>query len=128
MIVIDASAMIELLVLGKFAKEITQFLLEGNQVICAPDLLRAEVLQTLRKLETKSNAARIQEALQDFVSMPIEYYSHEPLIKRVWQLRKNFTSYEAIYIALTEGLGGTLLTSDRAMASSRVHRAKVKYF
>lgn len=128
MIVIDASAMIELLTVGELAAEISDFLKEGDSSIHAPELLRAEVLQVLRRLENRSNKTRIAEAVNDFTLMPIEYYSHGPLLPRVWELRKNFTSYDAMYIALSEALNGILLTSDRALGKSKVHKAKVKFF
>jgi len=34
----------------------------------------------------------------------------------VWQLRGNLTAYDAVYVALAEVLGATLVTTDRRLA------------
>ena len=43
----------------------------------------------------------------------------------VWQLRRNTTAYDAVYLALAEALDAPLLTRDQRMASAPGHRAKV---
>jgi predicted nucleic acid-binding protein len=47
---------------------------------------------------------------------------HRGLVTRCWELRDNFTAYDAIYIALAEMLGATLVTTD-----ARVSRAPQKF-
>jgi predicted nucleic acid-binding protein len=49
-----------------------------------------------------------------------------PLMARVWGLRENFTSYDALYLALAEQLGATLTTGDRALRSARLQRGQVE--
>jgi hypothetical protein len=44
------------------------------------------------------------------------FFRHLP---RVWQLRHNFSAYEAAYIALTEKLGAALVTRDIRLACPR---------
>ena len=53
-------------------------------------------------------------------------HSHEALIERVWELRRNATAYDAIYLALAEALDAPLLTLDRRLANSPGHRATVR--
>ena len=53
-------------------------------------------------------------------------YSHTPLIRRIWELRPNFTAYEAAYIALAEATGSILFTCDEKLRSG--HRARVVLF
>jgi predicted nucleic acid-binding protein len=37
-------------------------------------------------------------------------------VTRCWQLRDNFTAYDASYVALAEMLGATLVTTDTWMS------------
>ena len=42
----------------------------------------------------------------------------ELLAGRVWELRRNLSSYNASYVALAELAGATLVTLDRRMATA----------
>jgi predicted nucleic acid-binding protein len=53
-------------------------------------------------------------------------HPHYPYLDRIWYLRHNFSSYDACYIALTEALGATLLTRDKALRSAKLHRGNVE--
>jgi predicted nucleic acid-binding protein len=44
----------------------------------------------------------------------------------VWGLRRNVTAYDAVYLALAEVLGATLITRDSALASIKGHNARVE--
>lgn len=35
-------------------------------------------------------------------TLPAIRYPHTPLLARIWELRHNFTAYDAVYIALAE--------------------------
>jgi predicted nucleic acid-binding protein len=43
----------------------------------------------------------------------------------VWRLRENLTAYDAAYVALTEALDASLLTSDARLAAEPGHGAPV---
>ena len=58
--------------------------------------------------------------------LPAERYAHTPLLRRIWELRHNFTAYDAAYIALAEAMGAVLFTMDEKLSS--VHRARVLVF
>ena len=58
--------------------------------------------------------------------MPVQRCSHEPLIARIWELRHNFTAYDAAYIALAEETRSVLFTTDGKLR--RGHRASVRVF
>jgi predicted nucleic acid-binding protein len=79
-----------------------------------------EITQVLRRYVRASaiSTGRGEEALQDLAEMPLERYPHDPLLTRVWQLRNNLTAYDAVYLALAEALDATLITRDRALAST----------
>jgi predicted nucleic acid-binding protein len=65
-------------------------------------------------------------ALAEFLQAPIQRYSHESLVPRVWQLRQNLTAYDAAYVALAEALGTDLLTIDRGIGSAPGIRCRVE--
>jgi predicted nucleic acid-binding protein len=71
-------------------------------------------------------AARAKISLDTLVLFPMERYTHEPLIDRIWRLRDNLTAYDAAYVALAEGLRAPLLTCDAKLASAPGMRATVE--
>ncbi|CAG7844596.1 Ribonuclease VapC9 [Pseudoclavibacter triregionum] len=126
MIVVDASAMVEALCGAAPAKALLA-MLAGD--IHAPHLLDLEVTSVLRGLElggviTPDGA---ELALGDYWAFAIERYDMAPLRERVWQLRHQFTTYDASYLALAEALDAPLLTCDRKLATNG-HRAAVTLF
>jgi predicted nucleic acid-binding protein len=83
-------------------------------------LLDVEVAQVLRRHVAKGlvSEARGQTALEDFLQMPLLRYPHDVLLPRVWELRKNLTAYNALYVALAEALQMPLLTCDANIAGA----------
>ena len=69
--------------------------------------------------------ARGEEALADFLDLPLERHGHTLLLGRVFQLRDNIPAYNAIYVALSERLDAALLTADDALARGVVKHTKV---
>jgi predicted nucleic acid-binding protein len=63
--------------------------------------------------------------LQDCLDLPPARYPHDCLLWRVWKLRHNLTAYDAVYVALAEALGASLVTRDASIAAARGHRAHV---
>lgn len=61
-----------------------------------------------------------EQILEDYLSIPLRRYPHDIPLPRAWDLRRNFTVYEAIYLALAELLEAPLLTADRALASQDI--------
>ena len=70
--------------------------------------------------------ARAEQALQDFLALGLTRYPHVPLLARAFELRDNATVYDALYLALAEALGATLLTRDAALGVVPGHRARVE--
>ena len=50
----------------------------------------------------------------------------EVLLTRIWELRDDVTAYDAAYLALAEALDAPLVTRDKALTSSGIHRARVE--
>lgn len=126
MIVLDASAAIELVLGGATGRKLAARL--GDEGLHAPHLIDVEVVQTLRQLVAAKvvDRSRAEQALDDYRDLFVERHPHDMLLPRVWQLRSNLTAYDATYVALAEALGCVLVTLDRRMARARVHRAKVE--
>jgi predicted nucleic acid-binding protein len=71
---------------------------------------------------------RADEAVRDLLDLRITRYPHLVLLPRIWQLRHNFSAYEAAYIVLAEKLGATIVTRDARLASASGHAASVEIF
>ncbi len=122
MIVVDASAMVEALV-GRDVDARLLDVLMGE--VHAPHLLDVEVLSVVRGLvlARKLTPLRAEQARIDHFSFGIIRHGIEPLAERVWELRHQFTAYNAVYLALAEALDAPLHTCDAKLAAG--HAATV---
>lgn len=128
MIVLDASAVLELLLRTPSAERLAERILAPHVTLHAPHLLDLEVAQVVRRFQRAGELIdeRAGQVLADFRSLRIIRYPHEPLLQRVWDLRNNLTAYDAAYVALAEALDAPLLTRDRRLASAPGHAARVE--
>jgi predicted nucleic acid-binding protein len=119
-IVVDASALLEVLLRTTRGEAIEARLLGGSESLHSPHLLDVEVAQVIRRfmIAGEIDAPRAQAALDDFLDFPILRHSHGFLLRRVWDLRANLTAYDAVYVALAETLEATFLTHDRRLATA----------
>ena len=62
------------------------------------------------------DATAAWQAVEDLRGWPGERYGHRGLLERAWELRGNVRVWDAVYVALAEALGATLLTLDRRVA------------
>ncbi len=130
MIVLDASAAIDWLLRTPAGERIETRIHSRNESLHAPHLLDLEVGQVLRRLvrEAVISARRAYEALQDLLDLRVTRYPHFALLPRIWQLRHNFSAYDAAYIVLAEKLGSPLITRDARLAAGPGHRVQVEVF
>jgi predicted nucleic acid-binding protein len=128
MIVIDASALIELLLQTRVGQQVTQELLHSDDTIHAPHLIDVEVAQVLRRLvrEKEITSDRAEEALLDLREFDLERHPHDVLLERVWSLRGKLSAYDAVYVALAEGMNAALLTTDHRLARAAGSSVKVQ--
>lgn len=127
MIVVDASALLEVLLRTPASKAVEGRLFAPGQTLHAPHLLDVEVAQVIRRYVANGevHAERGRMALADLADFPLRRYPHDFLLPRIWDLRDNLTAYDAAYVALAEALEAPLLTRDRRLATAAGHRAKI---
>ncbi len=128
MIVLDASVVVELLTNGSLADSIRNELAGCDESFVVPELIDVEAVSALRRLAAgqRIDSHRSGQFLAELAALPAERYSHTPLIGRMWELRHNFTAYDAAYIALAEATGSVLYTCDEKLRTG--HRARVVLF
>lgn len=128
MIVVDASAVLEVLLNTPSASRVAERLLAPGETLHAPHLLDLEVTQVLRRyaLAGQLEPSRGGQAVQDLLDLPLTRYPHDLFLPRIWELRRNVTAYDAAYLALAEALDVPLVTRDAALVSASTHRARVE--
>lgn len=130
MIVVDASAIVEVLLNTTMGAAIRARLFATGETLHVPHLTDVEVLQVLRRYSITKvlDRERASEAFDDYAAMPLNRYPHSILLPRVWELRHNLTADDAVYVALAEALRATLVTCDHALGSVSGHRAAIQVF
>ena len=128
MIVVDASALLEVLLQTSGAKAVEGRLFARRESLHAPHLLDIEVAQVIRRYTAKReiDSMRGLAVLTDLADIPLRRYPHDFLLPRIWELRNNLTAYDAAYVALAEALDAPLLTRDRRIATAAGHQARVE--
>jgi predicted nucleic acid-binding protein len=123
MLVVDASALVDLLLVRSHAAAIERHIAAHASELHAPQLLDVEVVSALRRVVNSGEApaTRAEQAVDDLLELPITRHPHGPLMARVWLLRDAVTAYDATYLALAEALSDSpaaLLTTDARFASA----------
>lgn len=103
------------------------------RTVHAPALIDAEVSSVVRGLTiTAKPGVRITPEratlmLTDYAGLRIVRHPMRPLQARVFELRHNFTAYDAMYVALAERLSLPVLTDDGKFAGTPGHHAEIQY-
>lgn len=126
MIVIDVSAIIQVLV-GRDPGPALLDAVAGD--LAAPHILDVEVLSALRGMVLGGvlPLEAAESARRSYADLVITRYEAALLADRVWALRNQYTSYDAMYLALAEGLGAPLVTCDRKLDAGGHHVEVVVY-
>jgi predicted nucleic acid-binding protein len=128
MIVLDASAVVPLLIDPPGNTHELQARLRGERVVHVPFLLDVEVASALRHniIGGHLDAARARRAIRRLAVLPLYRWPHDRLLGRALALRHQLTTYDATYVALAEALSATLLTRDARLAKAGGHRARIE--
>jgi len=127
LIVIDASAALELVLQTVKGTQVGVLALAPEERLHSPHLIDIEVAQTLRRLTQAKGLTvrRAEQALSDFSNLAIERHDYRDLIWRVWKLRDALTVYDGVYLALAEALDAPLLTCDGKLSRAHGHNARI---
>lgn len=117
-LVIDASAMVDLLVDSPVARHIAQRI-EGTEAH-VPAHFDAEVLSALGRLYRARKLTReeVDQRVELTSEAPIRRHLLAPLLQGAWRLHHNVRLVDALYIELAGQLDATLVTTDNGMASA----------
>ena len=126
-LVLDASVVVDLLLRREPYYHQIKSRIRAADWLVAPHLLDAEVTQVFRRfvLRREISVQRANEAIVDLRDLSIERYPHAPFLTRAFDLRNNLTIYDALYVALAEGLDAELLTGDGGIAQTPGSRAAI---
>ena len=126
MTVFDTSAVVDFLLGCGAAKQVEE-LMTLEREFAAPDLLIFETVAVLRRETNRGeiDGKRAAGAVQDLGDLPVELFPCLPLRQRAWELRRNFTTADALFIALAEQLDEPLATKDGALAAEATKHADV---
>jgi predicted nucleic acid-binding protein len=115
-VVIDASALVDLIVRSERAPAVAQAV--GATEMVAPDVVNPEVLSILRRLERTGALAARQavQAVDDLMDAPVRRFSTLPLLAEAWTLRANVSAADACYVVLARILRCPLVTADRKLS------------
>ena len=128
MMVVDASAVIDLLLDDGARGDWVRDELKGRDVLHAPQLIDYETLAVTRQklLQNEVSTNRADGAIKDFVALRIRRYPPRAFLSRTLELRDSVTSYDAFYVALAEALGCPLVTTDIRLSRSHGHDAEIR--
>jgi predicted nucleic acid-binding protein len=128
MIILDASAVVDLLVEPAAATGQLRASIRTASLVHAPHLMDAEVTSALRRqvLQGRIDQITARRAIRRLAAMRVKLWPHQPLLGRAFALRHQLSAYDAIYVAMAEATGATLVTRDERLARATGHRARVE--
>lgn len=126
MTVLDTSAAIDYLLGAGVSSQVEALLAAAPAT--APDLLVFEVLAVLRRAvgRRELTQARAGAAVDDLGDMTLDLFPTLPLRSRAWELRRNMTAVDALFVTLAEALGEPLATKDGGLARAAARHADVE--
>ena len=118
MIVVDASVVVASLLSTGGAGARARERLRLDPDLHVPHLLDVEVTAALRRRVRlgQTDVEVATEVMADLADLAALRWDHEPLLRRIWELRENVTPYDAVYVVLAEMLDAPLITSDARLS------------
>ena len=88
----------------------------------------AEVTNALRRkvLQGRLDELTARRAIRRLAAMRLKLWPHRQLLGRALALRDQLSAYDAIYVAMAEVTGATLVTRDARLARASGHRARIE--
>jgi predicted nucleic acid-binding protein len=128
MIILDASAVVDLLVEPAMLTSVLRARVREASIVYAPHLMDAEVTNALRRkvLQGRLDELTARRAIRRLAAMRLKLWPHRQLLGRALALRHQLSAYDAIYVAMAEVTGATLVTRDARLARATGHRARIE--
>ncbi len=117
-VVIDASAMVDLLVGSPLAEAVAERL--RGQQLHAPAHFDAEVLSALGRLHRAGHIddQQVEVRIDRLAVAPIERHDLAKLVSGAWQRRHNLRLVDALYVELAAQLDVRIVTTDGGLAAA----------
>jgi predicted nucleic acid-binding protein len=130
LIVIDCSAMIELLAAKTHTGDAVARRVTSAQALYAPYVLDGAVISALLGLTRgqKISEREADAAFSSYRAFPVERQDVLPLWPRLKRLHAKLSAFDAQYVALAEALRLSLIAADARIQRSGVARCKVEVF
>jgi predicted nucleic acid-binding protein len=127
-IVVDASALLELLLQTSLGARVEARLFRNDDELHAPHLVDVEIVQGLRRLVRTGEVSpgRADEAIADLTDLDVHRHAHVDLLGRAWKLRNNISAYDAMYVVLAEAIEAPVVTCDGPLSKAPGHRARIE--
>ena len=120
-LVIDASIAVKWFIPERGSIEAIK-LLNSRTGLFAPDIIRAEVANTLWKLHTRRllTTDEASKIIENFASLPIEICSSDVLTAGAFEIAvaAGRTVYDSLYLALAIERNSVLITADQRFANA----------
>jgi predicted nucleic acid-binding protein len=122
MIVVDASAALAALLNDGQARR-----LMGTERLHTPHLIDSEITSGLRRQVRRNqlSAADGWKVLRTWRSLAVTRYPVYGLFEGMWEIRENFSAYDATYVALAETLDCALVTADARLGNASQARCAI---
>jgi predicted nucleic acid-binding protein len=119
-LVVDASALIDLLLGRPAATDLTRRIERSGAELHAPAHLDAEVLSALGRIHRAGHvpAERVELSLEALEGSPIVRHELPDLLRPAWTRRERLRLADALYVCLAEHLDTVVLTTDRRLAAA----------
>lgn len=119
-VVIDASALVDLLLAGDMGDAVAARIL-GN-VLHGPAHLDAEVLSALGRMNRSDVIpdSAVRAMIERLIDAPVIRHPLSGLLLGAWDRRANLRLADALYVELAESLNIKLITTDRRLESLHV--------
>jgi predicted nucleic acid-binding protein len=125
-IVVDASAVAEVLLAMPRAVEVREALIEHKE-LHVPEHFHIEVLSALRRYAIRGELPELRaaEALAALRELRTITYPAIEIATEIWSLRDSLTAYDAAYLALARRLDVKLITLDSALATAAANEGRL---
>ncbi|MBW4042912.1 MAG: type II toxin-antitoxin system VapC family toxin [Acidobacteria bacterium] len=111
-VVVDASALVDLLLGNRLGKAVARRLVDER--LHAPAHIDSEVLSALGRMHRGGllTVGQVDGMLRSLTAAPIARHGTDGLVAGAWARRDRVRLVDALYLELAERVGGPLITTD----------------